>query len=457
MIKAETLVKNRYVVAFDKGIKGEYSITTDSRDITAADAFVALDGENFRGIQFVENCLQAGVELVIVKKDQESEAILKKLLSVGYIFSVIYTEDAISYLQELAKVFLDLWKRENAGTVIGITGSNGKTTSKEMLYHIIDTIAPGKVWRTHKNFNNHIGVPLTILALQPQHKFAIVEMGTNHPGELRVLCDICPLDAGFITNIGESHLEFFHDREGVFKEKRVVYDAICKSNGYFVVNRDDVHLKNLKGTSYGETGEDVKFVFRESGFELKEKGKTWTFSNPRIKGKHNYFNMGMCASLGMLLFSDDKASVVKAVNSFVPSDPNRANWARIEERDIFLDAYNANPSSMMASLEFFVGQIEEDGHALFILGDMNELGIRAGEFHRKVGEFLSWQAVKKEVVFIGYYADQYNEGFGGGATCYETLSDFQEDWPKLYRKHKKFFIKGSRSLQLESLIDIKER
>ena len=460
MIKHKVLLENKYVVGFEGEINGEYSISIDSRNILEEDAFVALDGENRRGIHFIENCLKAGVKLVIVSEDEESKAEIISLISRKYSFSVIYTKNTTQYLQELARVYLKIWKKENNGTIVGITGSNGKTTGKDMLFHIIEYIEKGKVWCTYKNFNNHIGVPLTILGLRSKHKFVIVEMGTNHPGELDDLCNISPPDAGFITNIGESHLEFFHDKKGVFQEKKALYRAIRKNNGYFVINQDDEYLKRLdayeKSICYGKASKDIKLVFSKNGFELVfKKREKILIKNTHIKGRFNYFNMGMCVSLGLMLFPEQKEKVVEAANSFVPFDSNRSNWINRNGKEIFLDAYNANPSSMMAALDFFIETVGVKEEALFILGDMNELGARGAEFHQQIGAFLVEQGAK-EVIFIGDYAHEYNKGFGKGAMCYSSLSSFTEDWPEHYLKHKKFFIKGSRSLQLESLIDIKE-
>ena len=459
MIGREILVGNKYVVGVDGEVGKEYALSIDSRSISSRDAFVALDGAHFRGVQFVENCLKSGVELVVVKKDEESETTIKEMTSQGYSFTVVYAKDTELYFQEVARLYLEEWKEEAGGIVVGITGSNGKTTVKEMLRHILETLEPGKVWCTHKNFNNHIGVPLTILGLKPKHKFVIVEMGTNHPGEIGHLCEISPPNAGFITNVGDSHLEFFHSRSGVFKEKRTLYDAIKKCNGLFVINQDDEYLEKLKGykssLSYGKSGQDVKITFCKNAFELDFEGKTVMFENASIKGEFNYFNMGMCVSLVMALLPEKREKIVEAVRSFVPTDSNRSNWLKINGRDIFLDAYNANPSSMMAALEFFIGEVGGDEDSLFILGDMNELGARGAEFHQKIGAFLAGHSIR-EVVFVGHHAFEYNKGFGGGASCYESLASLEKDWPDYLSKHKRFFIKGSRSLQLESLIDIKE-
>ena len=459
MIQQEVLLGSKCIVDIVGEIRGEYSISTDSRNISSRDAFVALDGENFRGIHFIENCLKSDVGLVVVKKDKESEAAINKMISCGYSFSVIYVTDTTLYIQETARNHLKTWKKEVGGLVIGITGSNGKTTGKEMLRHVLEVLAPERVWCTHKNFNNHIGVPLTVMGLESHHKIVIVEMGTNHPGELRTLCGVCPPDAGYITNIGESHLEFFHDKGGVFEEKRTLYDAIKNNNGFFVVNQDDGHLKNLenyeRSVSYGRTGKDAKFTLLKNGFELDFKGETIKFGNELINGGFNHFNMGMCVSLIMSLFPDKKGKAVEAVASFVPSDSNRSNWIELEGKEFFLDAYNANPSSMMVSLEFFIERTGGGGDSLFVLGDMNELGAGAGEFHRRLGAFLMEKGAKN-AVFVGRHAPDYDKGFGGGAKRYDSLSSLEKDWSDILGKYEKFFIKGSRSLRLESLVDGKK-
>ena len=425
MLKKETFLASSLVVETKGKIEGSFRIFTDSRVAQGGNCFLALDGPKFRGVHFLPNC-----PLVIVNNDRESREIVEKTAPQGAIF----VKDTLLYLQEMAQAHLVNWP----GTVIGITGSNGKTTVKEMLYHILQKLEGEKVWASEKNFNNHIGVPLTILALTRKHRFLVLEMGTNHPGELERLCQIASPHMGLITNIGDSHLAFFGDRAGVFKEKKALYQRVKENNGPFLINTSDPYLKKLG--------------HYEKSFTIDKGKKGLLFTNNHIVGDFNFFNMAMSATMALILFPHREREIVKAIESYRTPSNNRSCQISRGGKEIFLDAYNANPSSMRASLEFFISQLSPDEPPLFILGDMNELGDRAEEFHREIGAILA--KAKGEGVFIGHYANAYQKGFGREAHCYPNRHSFLPHWPKLYKKHKKIFIKGSRTLQLEVLLDI---
>lgn len=451
IIPAETMTNGTQVVEVVGSLGDGFCISTDSRGIDKKCAFVALDGPNHKGSDFAQDCLKKGVKVLVLNENYRQ---VVSRLEKQYSFAVIYVKDTLKYLQELATVVSGKWQ-DRGGILIGITGSNGKTTNKEMLYHILSSIFPHQVSATVGNLNNHIGVPLTILSIDSDCKVAVVEMGTNHPGEMKVLCNIASPFSGFITNIGDAHLEFFGDREGVFAEKSVLYQAIKQKQGPYIINQDDEKLRILQKSnntiSYGRLGDDVKIEFVDNGLILKFKEDKFVVNNPRLSGTFNYFNLGMCMTLVMSLFPDKKNEIIEAAESFDPPQNNRTSWIERKGKRVFLDAYNANPSSMLASLTSFIKD-QDIGKSLFVLGDMNELGEKAEELHGQVGEFLRKKGIKN-VIFVGRYCDFYKNAFGEGGQTYGSVDSLAEDWLSHFNKYKTIFIKGSRSLQLERLLD----
>ena len=459
MIKQEILTTVSSVLKTVGEIEKDYHVFTDSRTLLPGGLFVALDGPHHRGVHFIDKCVDNEARVLVLKNDKESKDLVRERLKGFKKIGIIYVEDTLVYLQEIAREHLKEWKK-GGGQIIGLTGSNGKTTCKEMLLHLLQQIHKTEhIHATYKNLNNHIGVPLTLLKLTSKHRFGIIEMGTNHPGEIHKLCQIALPDCGFITNIGESHLEFLLDNQGVFQEKKALYNSIKKENGLFVINQDDLLLQSLApykhSVSYGTKGTD--FQIRDChrrGFSLKVKsGEVLKIENPQINGDFNYFNLGQCVSLLLTLFPQKKQEILAGAATFSPPQNNRSTWIDSGKNKFFVDAYNANPASMEASLKFFL-DLKND-HSLVILGDMNELGDKSKEYHQKIGSLLKSRGCKK-AVFIGRYRSFYNQGFGGEASCYKNLADFLEVWPSYLAKFKIFFIKGSRSLQLESLVAIKK-
>ena len=206
----------------------EISITTDSRSMTSENVFLALKGENFDGFDYMNPALEKGVEVVIYTHLPERTEIVKSLKERYKDVLFIAVGNTLKYLQDSASWWMREWQKSNGGITIGLTGSNGKTTTKELLFAQAEIILKDKVLCTAGNFNNHIGVPLTVLRIKNKHKLAIIEMGTNHPGEIEVLCNIANPKFGLITNVGAAHLEFFKDESGVLKEKSSLYDYINK-------------------------------------------------------------------------------------------------------------------------------------------------------------------------------------------------------------------------------------
>lgn len=425
---------------------GSLKLCWDSRSHESGQGFIALKGDSFDGADFLEEVIGRGCPLAIVSKDP------KKLCETYPQTIFIEVSDTENYLQELAHLHLLNWKKEDK-KVIGITGSNGKTTTKEMLYHLLNKAYPGAIHKTTGNYNNHLGVPFTLLGLNESHQVAIVEMGTNHPGEIKFLCYLSCPDHGIITNIGPAHLEFFKSVENVFTEKSELLNAV-RGKGVFVRNGDDPYLAKIKPfeglITFGEKNGDV---FKHNSVTLKSGD---ILENEHLMGRHNFENLTSAFLLSYALFPLKKEAFIFAARSFKPRN-NRSLWVEKGEKKFFLDAYNANPVSMKASLNAFIKFTENNNIAqkdcLFILGDMNELGKDSENFHHTMGSYLNDLSVKN-VAFLGKFSSNYGKGYKNPSKIYLNKPNLEKDWPKLIKSFKYVFLKGSRSLQLESLLDI---
>ncbi|MDC0255355.1 UDP-N-acetylmuramoyl-tripeptide--D-alanyl-D-alanine ligase [Bacteriovoracales bacterium] len=440
------------------------SLSTDSRNIKKGQVFLGIKGDRFDGFQFVQMALKAAPVLIFQEEEGREEKI-KELSkkNPGKVFMLV--EDSTWYLQELARLKAQKWLSAQPGRkIIGITGSNGKTTHKEMMTWLFESVRPGKTLYTQGNLNNHIGVPLTLLRLKEEHDFAIIEMGTNHPGEIQRLCEIASPNAGVLTNIGSSHLEHFGKEEAVFREKRNLFDWVRKKTnflGEFVLCSDDSYLKTLNDEyvlSFGKENEDIKFAFegQKASLHFVEEDCFVTLNNKNIIGEHNFSNLACCFLMARGLFPNDSEKLLEAASLFRPFQ-NRGALLEKRGKNYFLDAYNANPSSMRKSLEGFIDycldQKIELEDCYFILGDMNELGPKSDLYHKEIGSYLKQRRVLK-TSFIGKFSELYEQGYGGDASSFCSVEEFLPFWEKERENYKYFFIKASRSLQLESLVDI---
>lgn len=431
------------------------TICTDSRVYLEGQTFVAIAGDNFDAFDFVEQILEKNCKCYIFEYSDEK---FEKVLT----YSNQYPEvcfvacDSIpQFLAELSNRRIVEWK-QNGGMVLGITGSNGKTTHKEMLFHLLDKVYPDEILATEGNLNNHFGVPFTILKIEDRHRYAIIEMGSNHPGEIGYLANIALPDAGIITNIGDSHLEFFETRDNVFTEKRALFDAIACSTSpkkYFVFNGEDHYLAKLEkydwSMSFGSRESDIETQYSVGSISFKN----ITLTNGNLIGRHNFMNLAACYLLACRIIGHEH-KLEEAASTFMPG-MNRSEVLTRGRTQIFLDAYNANPSSIKVA----ISSIFEDGiftpqDSLFVLGDMNELGESTEQLHKEVGEFCKIVKVQN-IIFVGRCAPHYLAGWGSKALCFDTTEQLLEKWMEISRKYSQIFIKGSRTLQLESLADIK--
>ena len=436
-------------------------ISTDSRTIEKGDLFVALSGPQFNGLQFAKSALDRGALGVVFSKDQETNQIIPNLMKSYRNRFFIEVKETYEYLKSITMAHVSQWKM-SGGRVLGITGSNGKTTTKEMLAFMIEGLIGDTLLYTKGNLNNQIGVPLTLCRLLlHQHKLAIIEMGTNQSGEIQDLCDIAMPDMGIITNTSKTHLEYLKNEEGVFQEKRALYDSVMRrsnNKGAFVLNVDGEYLRTLPQNknviTFGEKFGTQKIQFNEKEVRINE----IPLRNEFITGKHNFINLACSFLMAEKLFSDRVDELRERAAHFQPQF-NRSSWIKHGHVDIFLDAYNANPISMKAAISSFTETVLHRKlkwqKILWIIGDMNELGDQAEVCHEELGETLRMSPAKN-IVFVGRHYGPFKQGLQKEALHLKKISDFTETLGKRYLdSFDMVFIKGSRSLQLESLVDIK--
>lgn len=409
-------------------------LSTNSKMPDEENTFVALKGERFDAFNFIEDAIKNGA-IAIVATDEVGRAESIEVLSNKYPHvSFFLVTDSLAFLQNAAKFRIIEWKNSD-GIVFGLTGSNGKTTTKEMLFQLSKTFLNGAVMCTQGNLNNHIGVPLTIFKLRDHHKFAIIEMGTNHFGEIKTLCEIAQPDHGYITNVGYAHTEFLKDLTGVLKEKSALYDWILSHGKKFYLNMEDQKLATLEMTK--------KVV-------PLNKSLVHNFESSHINESYNRWNVQAACFILENIFS---VSLVHELKRLRLPDNKRAQWINVDNTKIYLDAYNANPSSMNLAIREFAKQIPDDKKVLFVIGDMNELGNDTQAQHEGVAQTLNDLKVV-EAVFIGKYANFYAGAFNGAAQTYDLVDNFKQKWSSVLKSYDYIFLKASRSLQLEQLIDI---
>jgi UDP-N-acetylmuramoyl-tripeptide--D-alanyl-D-alanine ligase len=444
---------------------GKLKFFTDTRKYKHPGAFVAIPGAKVNPLDMIESLLSQKCPIVFYQKDQvndrKAEALKQKFPETDF----VPVKDSVTFLQEMTREHIKEWKSKNSkNTVFAISGSNGKTTHKEMLSFILKEVLPGKVVATEKNNNNHLGVPLTLIEVSDETEIVVLELGSNHPGEIKVLCDIAAPSAGLTTNIGATHLEFFGTEEKVFEEEAYLYHAVkgvTQGKGFYLINLDDRFLQSLQPTpgsvTYGEAATAMaKVSFLENGGEIHYQGESFTALNSHITGKHNKLNLITCLFIACHFYPELKSKFTEACKNFRPTK-NRSEWIDFEGRSIYLDAYNANPSSMKAALLGFKESVLEQGLKLsetcIVLGDMNELGDSTPQYHKEVGQYVK-ELGFPNVFFVGRFSSHYLAGFPEGHPKASSAEFKPEYRGVLLKKYPFHFIKGSRSLQLESLFDI---
>ncbi|MBR3531696.1 MAG: UDP-N-acetylmuramoyl-tripeptide--D-alanyl-D-alanine ligase [Bacteroidaceae bacterium] len=365
-------------------------ITTDSRTCPVGSIFFALKGETFDGNAYAKASLEKGCAYAVVDEKEYADEQDER---------IILVDDALQTLQDLAR-----FHREKLGTtIVGVTGSNGKTTTKELIAAVLQK--KYKIHYTQGNFNNHIGVPKTLLQLTPEHEMAVVEMGANHPGEIKTLVNIVRPDFGIITSVGVAHIEGFGSFEGVVRTKGELYDFIREHGGQVFINSDNPHLMGishgLQLVRYGrlkkeESAEqDPRFTTPHASPNLVD-GELVS-SNPflcfkwnghevqtHLIGDYNIDNALAAATIGTY-FDVPAEAICEALEEYVPSN-NRSQYEQTAFNRLVIDAYNANPTSMHAALHNFCQMTLP--HKMCILGVMRELGNLGQEEHQKLVDFL---------------------------------------------------------------------
>ena len=417
-------------------------VCTDSRAITKNCIFFALKGENFNGNSFAAAALQQGASYAVV--DEKEFEINDRC---------ILTADVLQTLQQLANHH----RRAMQIPFIAITGSNGKTTTKELVRNVLSK--KHKTHATKGNLNNHIGVPLTILSMPPGTEMAVIEMGANHLDEIKLLCDIAEPDYGIITNVGKAHLEGFGGFEGVKKGKGELYDFLAKKNGTVFLNRDNSHLVSMAdekkigkrityGTSAGNTctGEllDTSPFLKLNWSYGENKGEV----NSQLIGAYNFENILAAICIGNY-FGVTGNQIRSAIEEYVP-DNSRSQVLVKGTNKIILDAYNANPTSVAAALKNFAAM--PDQNKIVLLGEMAELGDESAREHATILELI------KELHFSKVYLVGTHFSLRGETTKEFTWALSAEQLIPLLKENNfrdsAILIKGSRSMKMEKVMEV---
>ena len=400
-------------------------VSIDTRTIKEGNLFFALSGPNFNANQFAEEALEKGAAYVVV--DDENYAKDERF---------IVAQDSLEALQQLAIFHRQRFKRP----VIGITGSNGKTTTKELIYSVLSQ--KYQVHATKGNYNNHIGVPLTLLQIHPQIEIAIIEMGANHVGEIAQLCSMSQPDYGLITNIGHAHTETFGGIEGVIRGKSELFDYLIKNEGTALLNMDDPVISNMSkrfSNAVKYPGNDLKLIGSDPFIEIELNGEKAT---TQIIGAYNFQNIAAAVAVGET-FSLSHQEILDGIKNYVPGNA-RSQVIKKGSTTIILDAYNANPDSMKAALENLARM---KGNRVAILGDMNELE-KPDESHTEILNFADDLGIE-EIISVGEKMGrvaQKENHFDNKSALSKYLSekDFSDSV---------VLLKASRSIKLETVLE----
>jgi len=426
---------------YTKFLSCHQNITTDTRKITKGCIYFALKGDKFDGNIFADEAIEQGAEYVVI--DNKTLAKNDKYILV---------DDVLKTLQQLANHH----RKQLNIPVIGITGSNGKTTTKELVHAVLSK--KYNTQYTQGNLNNHIGVPLTLLTITPQHEMAVIEMGANHQQEIDMLCRIAEPNFGIITNIGKAHLEGFGGIEGVKKGKSELYKYLKEVNGTIFLHADDIILTDLSkennkityGTNklYDIVGKCNKTsLFVELAWRTRYKAteiKAADFIKTNLVGVYNY-NNALCAACIGNYFKMEESLINEALQNYLPSN-NRSQLQKTENNNLILDYYNANPSSMHAAIENFYTMNAEN--KMLILGDMLELGSESMEEHKAIISLLHDKKLN-DYLLVGpiFSSLQKEKSFVTSKQAHEFLQANSI-------KNKTILIKGSRGIALEEVVKV---
>lgn len=412
-------------------------VSTDTRTLHKNNIYFALSGDNFDGNKFAAQALAAGASLAVIDNPEYETK------------GTVLVDNSLSALQELSK-----YHREQLYIpVIGLTGSNGKTTTKELVAAVLST--QYKVAYTKGNLNNHIGVPLTLLSISKGDDIAIIEMGANHQKEIEFLCSLCQPDFGYITNFGKAHLEGFGGIEGVIKGKSELY-GFLRQHGkkVFVCADDKVQVEKSSGIHPITFGEDTSAHYQ---VKLQNQGASETIAvefeglsiNSNLTGKYNFSNIGAAIAMGKY-FGITNENVKNGIEDYIPQN-NRSQIQRTAKNTLIVDTYNANPSSMEQALINFKDFPAD--HKWVILGDMFEMGEYELEEHRKIAS-LSTQQPFEKVILVGEAFAKVTLNATAELLQFRSTDHLIEYLQENRPVEKTILLKGSRGMKLERAIDL---
>lgn len=413
-------------------------VCTDTRKITPGCIFFALKGENFNGNQFASQALDSGATYVVVDEKLDDDRAEK----------IILVEDALIALQYLASHH----RNQLNIPVIALTGSNGKTTTKELIFAVLKQ--KYNILATQGNLNNHIGVPLTLLSLNDKHEIAVVEMGANHQKEIEQLCEIAQPNQGLITNIGKAHLEGFGGEEGVKKGKGELYDYLRKHDGTIFINLDNPKLNEiLKGydkiITYG-TGNGATCCGNSiDGSTFLRVQITKPFSleiQTQLTGNYNLENVLAAVAIGDY-WNVSAEEIKAAIEAYIPSN-QRSQVIKKNNITVVLDAYNANPTSVEAALKNFESSFT--GKKIVALGDMLELGDQSEKEHLSIGQLLKSMKLDS-VILVGTNFKKVAQQFN--FHHFNNSSDATAWFDKMKNVEFTLLIKGSRGVKMEKILE----
>ena len=420
--------------------------TTDTREIAGGEMFFALKGDNFDANEFAAHAIERGAQCCVVDNvhvyENSDASIADRLIAV---------DDSLAAFRAMAKYHRSLFDIP----VVGITGTNGKTTTKEMINAVLST--KYKVTCTKGNRNNHIGVPMTLLEITPETEIAVIEMGANHPGEIKASVELAMPTCGLVTNVGEAHLEGFGDFEGVKKTKGELYDWLSENGGIAFYDADNDYLdemvrsrKGMQLMPYGVeyTGMHTLKPSRVNPFltmEIEVADKVSRITT-RLIGSYNATNVAAALAVGGY-FEVDFDAAVAAIEAYVPSN-SRSQLIDTGRNIVILDAYNANASSMNAALDNFAAT--SFPNKALVLGDMLELGKYSAEAHAQI--LAKARKVTSEIYLVG--ASEFKAVAAEGDLVFDTSLQLKEFFRKLQPEGKTILIKGSNATRLPLIMEV---
>lgn len=413
-------------------------VSTDTRNLPAGCVFFALHGEHFDGNKFALQALEQGASLVVVDDPEIYNTHSQSPIANSRLLLV---EDTLLALQDLARA----WRRHLGLPIIGVTGTNGKTTTKELLATVLST--KYHLHYTQGNLNNQIGVPLTLLQITRAHELAIVEMGASHPGDIKELVEIAEPNCGLITNVGRAHLEGFGSFEGVQRTKQELYDYLVAHNGTIFRNTDNPYLMRMHENALNSqhaAGDLQRSDLQDQGSDLQRSDLHYTTGvmpdGTRLIGAYNAENISAALCVGEY-FGISREQGLAAIRQYVPTN-NRSQAMQTAHNQLIVDAYNANPTSMQAAISVFQGDT-------FILGAMRELGDYTHLEHQNIVNMLA----ERKADFVYLVGPEYRLTTSP-YPIFDTVDDLRVYLEAHPLRDRKILLKGSRSTKMETLLDI---